>query len=785
MAYIIVFVPLNWQGDLSTFGAYVSRQANFLIDDVGALTNANTEILTVDENLVLDFDKTYDGANSFAGWSDIVFFAIEHGETGDRYVAITNENIWGGIVGLSTLYGTVAVIDVSDEYVEVTAHELGHTWGLLDEYNYIAWQEERDWVLRNMPPSTAYNSYPVDDDPKMPYPPPEYDGPICKGRSFGFLGLGRCTMGYAFRPLWPGYRGFCPECHPIVDDHIFASWGYWSWGLCEVVVTFFNNGTAPEVERITGIPVAGKSMHWAGFGNYSVQVFSEAGGLLYNSNISYSFLLVPSQTEDCTAMPAEIDAITVAWLVPAFSERKITLVLRDNIADQVITSQMVVLAPIAEAWIDYKTTDRTAYDFGDTIEVTTEVETTATSMDIILDVTLLDPNNVAQDYRSWAGTIYPGPDPITQYLTIPGSGIAGAWTVYVVVLNSTGQYQDSETNLIDVGVQYYLDVVVDPATLPPIPGADWYDECTEVKLTAPEYLPSEAGAGGVRYKFSYWDVDGTPVAGNPIDVHMDAPHIATAYYTVQYYLTVKTDPAGIVSIPGEGWHDASTGVSLTAPSVSGYRFLNWDVDGVSQGTGVATITANMNVAHTATAHYQAIPPSASVPTATGTGTATFATDAGYIEDLAAVNEASLPTAGKPSLVFPHGFFSFKVTGLPTASPGYPATVHITVTLPSAVPVGTRWYKWHASVGWISLPIGSDDGDNVITITITDDGIGDFDPTDGVILDPGGPGSPLPVGGVWVPINKFELLAPWISLVSLMAVAAASIVYVKHRKKQQN
>lgn len=49
---------------------------------------------------------------------------------------------------------------------------------------------------------------------------------------------------------------------------------------------------------------------------------------------------------------------------------------------------------------------------------------------------------------------------------------------------------------------------------------------------------------------------------------------------------------------------------------------------------------------------------------------------------------------------------------------------------------------------------------------------------------GPPPPPPPVGGVWVPINKFDLLAPWIGLASLIAVAAMSIVYVKHRKKTQ-
>jgi len=47
------------------------------------------------------------------------------------------------------------------------------------------------------------------------------------------------------------------------------------------------------------------------------------------------------------------------------------------------------------------------------------------------------------------------------------------------------------------------------------------------------------------------------------------------------------------------------------------------------------------------------------------------------------------------------------------------------------------------------------------------------------------GPPPPVGGYWVPINKTALLAPWITLVSLITVAAVSVVYVKRRKKEQN
>lgn len=43
----------------------------------------------------------------------------------------------------------------------------------------------------------------------------------------------------------------------------------------------------------------------------------------------------------------------------------------------------------------------------------------------------------------------------------------------------------------------------------------------------------------------------------------------------------------------------------------------------------------------------------------------------------------------------------------------------------------------------------------------------------------------PVGGVYFETNKLELLAPWIILSSMLIVAAISIVYVRHRKKQQD
>jgi hypothetical protein len=118
-----------------------------------------------------------------------------------------------------------------------------------------------------------------------------------------------------------------------------------------------------------------------------------------------------------------------------------------------------------------------------------------------------------------------------------------------------------------------------------------------------------------------------------------------------------------------------------------------------------------------------------VETATGSGTATFESTAGTIVDLTAVAESAMPDAGKPDLMYPHGFFSFNITGLANGQ-----TVDVTVTLPADVPVGTQYWKCIDSA-WVQIPIGSDDGDNVITIQLTDGGPGDSDGLeDGTIVE---------------------------------------------------
>lgn len=168
-------------------------------------------------------------------------------------------------------------------------------------------------------------------------------------------------------------------------------------------------------------------------------------------------------------------------------------------------------------------------------------------------------------------------------------------------------------------IQYYLYVKAAPPEprpdlggyLTPPDGEGWYDECTEVELEADEL---QAESANWQLRFDYWDVDGETVEGNPIIVHMDTNHTATAHYWLQYKLWVKTDPEGIVEIPGTDFYDTCTDVTLEADEfvyisdVIRYRFDKWVVTNVGTFT---TLEITFHVPHTlptlpftATAYYK-------------------------------------------------------------------------------------------------------------------------------------------------------------------------------------
>ncbi len=126
---------------------------------------------------------------------------------------------------------------------------------------------------------------------------------------------------------------------------------------------------------------------------------------------------------------------------------------------------------------------------------------------------------------------------------------------------------------------------------------------------------------------------------------------------------------------------------------------------------------------------------AAVGSATGKGTVSFSTINGYISNLTAFDESGVSCPPRSDLEFPFGLFSFNVTDI---TPGSTAT--IVLILPSDAPTSTEYWKCIGN-RWVDCTslLGSNDGDRVLTLTITDGGLGDRDGSrNGSISDPGGP-----------------------------------------------
>ena len=164
---------------------------------------------------------------------------------------------------------------------------------------------------------------------------------------------------------------------------------------------------------------------------------------------------------------------------------------------------------------------------------------------------------------------------------------------------------------------------------------------------------------------------------------------------------------------------------------------------VSENSFTSTISegevhdANVNVAMITwlTIHVDDPEPTdAMVQSATGTGNVSFVADSGTIEDLTALNESDLPEENT-AIDFPHGLFIFNITGLSDGE-----TVNVTIDFPQNISTTAQYWKYHTPEGWYQIPMGSNDGDNIITIQLTDGGLGDDDGiANGVIVDQGGPG----------------------------------------------
>ena len=162
--------------------------------------------------------------------------------------------------------------------------------------------------------------------------------------------------------------------------------------------------------------------------------------------------------------------------------------------------------------------------------------------------------------------------------------------------------------------QFRLTVSTNFGTTSPSAGVHWYDAGTvlTISATAPSVVDGE------QYVWNGWTGSGTisyTGSNNPATdaVTMNGPVTETASWIHQYYLTVNTNPAEVLTlnpsaVSGQGWYDSGATANVDAVQLvdkiagaSRYDFRSW--------TGATPTVDNkatvlMNGAKTATANYQ-------------------------------------------------------------------------------------------------------------------------------------------------------------------------------------
>jgi hypothetical protein len=117
------------------------------------------------------------------------------------------------------------------------------------------------------------------------------------------------------------------------------------------------------------------------------------------------------------------------------------------------------------------------------------------------------------------------------------------------------------------------------------------------------------------------------------------------------------------------------------------------------------------------------------------GAVQFRTNSGTLTGLRNVSPGDI-RCNAPGYIFPYGMFAFQVINLAKGQ-----TVQITITFPTPLPLGTKYYKCqdNALVDYSDFVTRQDE--YTLILRITDGGKGDSDKIFGQITDPGGPGFP--------------------------------------------
>ena len=150
----------------------------------------------------------------------------------------------------------------------------------------------------------------------------------------------------------------------------------------------------------------------------------------------------------------------------------------------------------------------------------------------------------------------------------------------VAVYNTSTKHNLTVTTTPDTNLKVKIDGVESPS--PFVKSVDKGSSHTIQAVTPQEKdLNNLVSGTDMRYTFEKW-TDGNTANPRTVTVNSDVTY--TAQMKVEYKVETATQPSGITTISGSGWYTANTYKTFTAPTVTGYTFSHWLVNGDNAGS---------------------------------------------------------------------------------------------------------------------------------------------------------------------------------------------------------